>query len=140
MLSFRYRYRTILSAPRVLSRLRVECIGMLRAVRPCSGQRLTVGGRDEIMEFGSEDPSSSLGFLCFSGGTSLLPGVAAFFSASQRIDESGLSGLEKERRLTYVGVHPRARDLHHILRRQPPGFRPLADSPRELLGARAVAR
>src|SRR6056297_193740 len=33
-------------------------------------------------EFGSESPSSSLGFLLLGGGTLLLPGVAAFFLTS----------------------------------------------------------
>ena len=70
-----------------------------------------------------------------------LPGWEDGLFPSQRsMDESGVKGLEEERRLAYVGITRAQRLLHHLLRRQPPGLQPVAVAAAVALRRRAAAR
>ena len=70
-----------------------------------------------------------------------LPGWEDGLFPSQRsMDESGLKGLEEERRLAYVGITRAQTPLHHLLRRQPPRLQPVAVAAPLALHRRAARR
>ena len=70
-----------------------------------------------------------------------LPGWEDGLFPSQRsMDESGLKGLEEERRLAYVGITRARAALHHLLRRQPPRLQPVAVAAPLALHRRAARR
>ena len=59
--------------------------------------------------------------------TVFLPGwEEGLFPHQRALDEGGRSGLEEERRLAYVGLTRAKKNLHHLVRLQPPHPRPVA--------------
>ena len=70
-----------------------------------------------------------------------LPGWEDGLFPSQRsMDESGVKGLEEERRLAYVGITRARAALHRLLRRQPPRLQPVAVAAPLALRRRAARR
>ena len=100
-----------------------------------------------IMDNDQEDAAAKVSVMTLHAAKGLefpavfLPGWEDGLFPSQRsMDESGLKGLEEERRLAYVGITRARAPLHHLLRRQPPRLQPVAVAAPLALHRRAAPR
>ena len=100
-----------------------------------------------VMDNDQEDAAAKVSVMTLHAAKGLefpavfLPGWEDGLFPSQRsMDESGLKGLEEERRLAYVGITRARTPLHHLLRRQPPRLQPVAVAAPLALHRRAAPR